>query len=80
MRLPATLLITNSVDRANMPENTYHLDEDRRDILLVHSRQDVAHALSNTISLLKAIHTLTLLTLVLVALLFAVALRLWQVI
>jgi hypothetical protein len=37
------------------PSIKYHLDETRRDILLAHSRQDSAHALINTTSLLEQV-------------------------
>jgi hypothetical protein len=33
----------------------YHLNDDTRDILIAHARQDSAHALSNTISLLRIV-------------------------
>lgn len=38
----------------------YHLDQDTRDILLAHTRQDAAHSLLNTISLLKKVDSLAL--------------------
>lgn len=37
----------------------YSLDEATRDILIVHGRQDAAHALANTTALLKRAQTLT---------------------
>lgn len=43
-------------NRADRPH--YHLDDQTKDILLVHARQDAAHALSNTISLLEHIDKL----------------------
>jgi len=58
----------------------YNLDQDTRDILLVHARQDAAHALANTVSLLKVVRTLKLATFGIAALLLAVALHLWQLI
>jgi hypothetical protein len=36
----------------------YHLDQDKRDMLLVHARQDAKHALLNTISLMEEVHRL----------------------
>lgn len=36
----------------------YHLDDQTKDILLVHARQDAAHTLINTISLLERIDKL----------------------
>jgi hypothetical protein len=64
----------------NPPENRYRLNRDTRDILLVHARQDASHALENTIGILKAVRVLKLLSVVVVALLFAVALRVWHLI
>ncbi len=43
----------NQADRPN-----YHLDEQTKDILLAHARQDSSHALSNTISLLERVERL----------------------
>jgi len=36
----------------------YHLDQETRDLLLAHTRQDAAHALLNTISMMEEIHRL----------------------
>ncbi len=46
----------------------YYLDDMTRDILIAHSRQDAAHALLNTISLLTRVRQLTLLVYLLLAL------------
>jgi hypothetical protein len=36
----------------------YHLDQETRDLLLAHTRQDAAQALLNTISMMEEIHRL----------------------
>ncbi|MCJ2112970.1 hypothetical protein MKK64_17455 [Methylobacterium sp. E-025] len=41
------------------PETQYDLDQGTRDILLAHARQDAAHALCNSIALLKRVKELT---------------------
>lgn len=43
-------------NRAERPH--YHLDDQTKDILLAHVRQDASHALSNTISLLERVEKL----------------------
>ena len=37
----------------------YNLDTERRDILLAHARQDAAHAVSNTASIIRQLQLLT---------------------
>lgn len=36
----------------------YHLDDDTRDILLAHARQDTAHALINSVSTLRELQSI----------------------
>lgn len=50
------------------PRDPYYLDDMTRDILIAHSRQDAAHALLNTMSLLKRVRQLTIAVYILVAL------------
>jgi hypothetical protein len=40
------------------PREPYHLDQDTRDILLKHARQDAAHALANSTSVLRELRTI----------------------
>lgn len=63
-------------------QSHYELDEATRDRLLAHTRQDSAHALLNTISLLLRLQwlqrQLTIFMLVTVGLLTAIAWKLWH--
>jgi hypothetical protein len=55
----------------------YRFDQEQRDALLAHARQDAAHALCNTGSLLKRIRTLTRLVYLLLAISLAILWRLY---
>ncbi|ACB27625.1 hypothetical protein [Methylobacterium radiotolerans] len=50
------------------PRDPYYLDDVTRDILIAHSRQDAAHGLLNTMSLLKRVRQLTIAVYLLMAL------------
>jgi hypothetical protein len=50
------------------PPPVYHLDEDARDRLLAHARQDAAHALCNTVTLLNQMKVLRRAMLILIGL------------
>jgi hypothetical protein len=55
----------------------FNLDQETRDILLAHARQDAAHALCNTASVLKRVRTLTRLVYLLLAINVVILLRLY---
>jgi hypothetical protein len=40
------------------PQREYHIDQATRDRLIIHTREDVAHALLNTITLMKDVQNL----------------------
>lgn len=69
-------------NRAERPH--YGLDEQTKNILLVNARQDAAHALSNTISLLERIdkldRTLQILSIFGVVAALTIAFLLWKVV
>jgi hypothetical protein len=70
-------LLLDEIDSTKPVSFTYRLDQERRDLLLAHARQDAAHALCNTDSLLKRVRTLTRLVYLLLAVSVAILLRLY---
>jgi hypothetical protein len=51
-------VLQEDLGRFNGRLHPYHLDDDTRDRLLAHARQDAAHALGNTAALLDQIRSL----------------------
>jgi hypothetical protein len=70
-------LLLEEIDSTKTVRFTYHLDQERRDVLLAHARQDASHALCNTNSLLKRVRILTWLVYLLLTITLAILLRLY---
>jgi hypothetical protein len=60
-------VVNEDIDPDNYVHGMYHLNETMRDTLLAHTREDAAHALLNTTSLLKRVRLLTWLVYLLLA-------------
>lgn len=54
----ASNTLEETVGKFGKYPSEYSLDNDERDVLLAHTRQDVAHALLNTLSLMKTVNHL----------------------
>jgi hypothetical protein len=53
--ITARNILGEDLDHFTPPPMVYELDEDVRDRLMAHTRQDAAHALMNTINLLEEV-------------------------
>jgi hypothetical protein len=57
-RVTAKEILQEEMGQRSLPQREYGLDQTTRDRLLAHTRQDAAHALLNTMTLMKEVREL----------------------
>ena len=57
-RVTAKEILQEEMGQRSLPQPEYGLDQTTRDRLLAHTRQDAAHALLNTVTLMKEVREL----------------------